>query len=138
MTDIQDLVSAYENRWQEHINQIEASFKGGKKVKDIPHDCPSYLNEVIIPTFRLLAASLPEYKIKIPDPKTYHSIKGYYRVKVGVTVVGGLSVPESDDFSVFFTQMWYANPTGEKQKITGISDLMQLVINQITTIDNVS
>lgn len=136
--DIQDLVSAYKNRWNEHIRQIEATFKGGKKVKDTPNTCPSYLEEVIIPTYRLLAESLPEYQIKIPDPKTYRPIKDYYRVKVGITVVGGFSVPESDDFSLLFTKMWYGTPTEEKQKINSLNDLTQLVISQMKTASDVS
>lgn len=137
MMDIQDLVSAYENRWNEHVRRIEAAFKGGKKVKEVTDACPNYLEEVIIPTYRLLAESLPGYQIKIPDPKTYRPIKDYYRVKVGVTVVGGFSVPESDDFSVFFTKMRHASPSGEKRKINRLNDLTQLVINQPTTSDDV-
>lgn len=136
--DIQDLVSAYESRWKEHISRIEAAFKGGKKVKEITDTCPSYLEEVIIPTYRLLAESLPEYQIKIPDPKTYRPIKDYYRVKIGITVVGGFAVPESDDFSLFFTKMLYGTPIEEKQKINSLNDLTQLVMNQMKTASNVS
>lgn len=139
MMEIQELVSAYENRWAEHIRQIEAAFQRGKKVRREPLDgCPSYLEEVIIPAYRLLAESLPEYPLIIPDPKTYRPIKDYYRVKVGVTVVGGFSVPESDDFSLFFTKMKYGSPIGEKQKINNLSELSQLVIYQRTTTDDVS
>lgn len=95
------------------------------------------MEEIIIPAIRLLAEAMPGYKIKIPDPKTYRPIKDYYRVKAGITVVGGFSVPESDDFTLCYTQMWYGRPMGEKYQIESLGALIQLIVNQTTAVNNV-
>lgn len=72
-------------------------------------------------------------KIKIPDSKTYLPIKGYYRIRIGITTVGGFSTPEGNDFSLYFIPMRHAKPTGKRNKINTTEELVQLIKNQLET-----
>lgn len=126
------LIDAYHQRIDAYYQEIEqacASHINGQKMKIPP--APNYLMEVIIPVFRSLAKNMPGYKIKIPDPKTYLPIKGYYRIKVGITTVGGFAVPEKDDFSLYFVSMRHAKPSSEKHIIMNTEQLVQLIQNQL-------
>lgn len=132
--ELKQLTDAYRQRMETYYRTIEqtcASRINGQKI-NLPLS-PSYLAEVILPVLHSLAKNMPGYKIKIPDPKTYFPIKGYYRVKVGITTVGGFSVPDGSDFSLYFTPMWYAKPTAERIKIDNTEVLIQLIINQLKT-----
>ena len=128
------LIDAYRQRLEAFHKEIETicALPGGAQNKKISVS-PSYQDEVIIPVYRSLAAEMPGYKIKIPNPKTYFPIKGYYRIKVGITTVGGFSTPEGNDFSLYFTPMRHANPTGKRNKINTTEELMQLIKNQLET-----
>lgn len=74
---------------------------------------------------------MPDYKIKVPDPKTYFPIKGYYRIKVGITTVGGFAVLGKDDFSLYFVPMRHARPSSERYLVKNSENLVQLIINQL-------
>lgn len=124
------MTDSYKNRHETYIKSIESMCVSEKANKEIGIT-PNYVEEVIIPIFQCLAQKMPHKNIIIPDAKTYYSIKGYYRIKIGITTVGGISVPESDDFSIYFTPMWHAQPVGEKKLVHGIGDLTQLIINQL-------
>lgn len=132
--EFRQLIDAYRQRMDAYYKQIEqacASRINGQKL-NIP-STPNYLTEVIVPVLRSLAKDMPGYKIKIPDPQTYFPIKGYYRIKVGITTVGGFAVPEKEDFSLYFVPMRHAKPSSGKYRITNTEDLVQLIINQLKT-----
>lgn len=132
--DFKQLIDAYRQRMAAYYKAIEqtcASRINGQKIK-IP-SAPNYLLEVIIPVFRSLAENMPDYKIKIPDPQTYFPIKGYYRIKVGITTVGGFAVPEKEDFSLYFVPMRHAKPSSEKCRIINTENLVKLILNQVKT-----
>ncbi|MGK4029469.1 hypothetical protein [Bacteroides uniformis] len=130
--DFKQLINTYRQRMDAYYKEIEhtcASNINGQK-KKIPSS-PNYLTEVIIPVFRSLATNMPDYKIKIPDPKTYLPIKGYYRIKVGITTVGGFAVPEKEDFSLYFIPMRHAKPSSQRYVINNSENLVQLILNQL-------
>lgn len=132
--EFKQLIDTYRQRMAAYYKAIEqscASRINGQKIK-IPAT-PNYLLEVIIPVFRSLAEDMPDYKIKIPDPQTYFPIKGYYRIKVGITTVGGFAVPEKEDFSLYFVPMRHAKPSSEKYRIMNTEKLVQLILNQLKT-----
>lgn len=132
--EFKQLIYTYRQRMATYYKAIEqscASRINGQKIKIPP--TPNYLLEVIIPVFRSLAKNMPDYKIKIPDPQTYFPIKGYYRIKVGITTVGGFAVPEKEDFSLYFVPMRHAKPSSEKYRIMNTENLVQLILNQLKT-----
>ncbi|WP_302303584.1 hypothetical protein [Culturomica massiliensis] len=69
-------------------------------------------------------------KIKILDLKTYYPIKNYYRIKVGIIMVGGFSVPDGEDFLIYFTPFKHRIPVGEKTKVENTEQLGQFIKNQ--------
>ncbi|MEO3212793.1 hypothetical protein [Parabacteroides distasonis] len=125
------LIDAYRQHLEAFHKEIETICSSGQR-KKIPAS-PNYQTEVIIPVYRSLAAEMPGYKIKIPDSKTYLPIKGYYRIRIGITTVGGFSTPEGNDFSLYFTPMRHAKPTGKRNKINTTEELVQLIKNQLET-----
>lgn len=127
--EFKQLIDAYRQRVEAFHKEIETACTLGQKKKI--STSPNYQTEVIIPAYCSLAAEMSGYKIKIPDPKNYFPIKGYYRIKVGITTVGGLSVPEGNDFSLYFTPMRSGKPIGRKNKINNTDDLVQLIRNQL-------
>lgn len=132
--EFKQLTDTYRQRMEAYYKAIEqacASRTDGQKIKIPP--TPSYLLEVITPVLRSLAKTMPDYKIKIPDPQTYFPIKGYYRIKVGVTTVGGFPVPEKEDFSLCFVPMRHAKPSSQKYRVTNTENLVQLIMNQLKT-----
>lgn len=127
--EFKPLIDAYRQRLEAFHKEIETICGSGQR-KKIPAS-PNYQTEIIILVYRSLAAKMPGYKIKIPDPKTYLPIKGYYRIKIGITTVGGFSTPEGNDFSLYFTPMRSAKPTGKRNKINNTDELVQLIKNQL-------
>lgn len=128
------LTDAYRQRLEAFHKEIETicALPGGGQKKKMPVS-PSYQAEVLIPVYRSLAALMPDHKIKIPQTKNYFPIKGYYRIKIGITTVGGFSTPEGNDFSLYFTLMRHAKPSGKKNKLNNIDELVQLIKNQLQT-----
>ena len=111
------LIDAYRQRLEAFHKEIETicALPGGAQKKKISVS-PSYQDEVIIPVYRSLAAEMPGYKIKIPNPKTYFPIKGYYRIKVGITTVGGFSTPEGMTSRFILPQCDMPIPPGKEIK----------------------
>lgn len=132
--EFKQLIDTYRQRMEAYYKAIEqacASRTDGQKIKIPP--APNYLMEVIIPVLRSLAKAMPDYKIKIPDSQTYFPIKGYYRIKVGVTTVGGFPVPEKEDFSLCFVPMQHAKPSSQEYRVINTENLVQLIMNQLKT-----
>lgn len=130
--EFKQLIDAYRQRVDAYYKEIEkicALQTNGQK-KKIPSS-PNYLIEVIVPVLHSLAKNMPDYKIKVPDPKTYFPIKGYYRIKVGITTVGGFAVPEKDDFSIYFVPMRHAKPSSGRYLVKNSENLVQLILNQL-------
>lgn len=128
--DFQKLIDAYKARFDRYLKDVE-SVCTSKKNKSKEIIVPHFLDEVILPIYQSLSEKQECSNIKIPNSKTYRPIKGYYRVKVGVTTVGGISVPDGDDYSIYFTPMRNANPMGEKKLVSQTDELAQLIINQL-------
>lgn len=132
-TIIQPLIDAYTARLDAYMLEIEKSCTSKKKNKPkLEMVSPNYIEEVIIPVLQGVAdIMLKGKKVKVPNAKTYLPVKEYYRIKVGVTTVGGFSVPDGDDFSIYFTPLKSANPIGEKAKIHTIEQLYQCILMKL-------
>lgn len=131
--NFKDLIDNYimrQDSYMQKIDQLSAS----NDISYIPPS-PNYLEEVIIPACHSLAEYMTEKeKIKIPDPKTYYPVKNYYRIKVGITMIGGFSVPDGEDFSIYFTPFKHKIPVGEKIKVENTEQLGQLIKTQLQII----
>lgn len=127
----QEIIDNYTKRLEAYFLEIEESCRA-KNSKNRPtvQASPSYLEEVIIPIYKLLAEHMRKKRksIKIPSPLTYKPIKEYYRIKVGLTTVGGFSVPDGDDFSIYFTPLKSALPIGERVKMENTEQLSDLIL----------
>lgn len=130
--NIQKIIDAYTKRLDAYMLEIEKSY-ASKKGKQKPLSIsPNYIEEVIIPVLQGTSDIMPEdKKIKVPNAKTYFPIKEYYRIKVGLTVVGGFSIPDGEDFSIYFTPLKSAMPIGEKVKIETIEQLCQCILMKL-------
>lgn len=128
--NFQELTDAYKRRTDEFLLQIENNCANSKRATTAPQT-PSYLEEVIIPFFRSLATEMRHRKIKIPSPTTYRAIKGYYRIRIGVTTVGGFSVPDGGDYAIYFTPMKNANPICDRKLVLNTTELSQLINNHL-------
>lgn len=128
----QELIDAYTVRLDEYFKDIDNMCRSNKREgKQQPLASPSYLYEVIMPIYDSLAEMMRRNPtMKVPDPKTYQPIKEFYRIKVGLTTVGGFSVPDGEDFSIYFTPLKHALPNGERVKVEDTEQLCQLIINQ--------
>lgn len=127
--DFQELTDTYGKRIDEFLLQVER--KCATRGEKTPTPSPSFVEDVIIPIYISLAESMRRRVVKIPNPQTYLPIKGYYRIKIGLTTVGGFSVPENGDYRIYFTPMKSANPIGEKQLVSNPEELKQLINNQL-------
>ena len=128
-----ELTDAYERKIDEFLLQVEAKCADRSEKAITPTRSPSFVEDVIIPIYVSLAEIMRRKGVKIPDPQTYRPIKNYYRIKIGLTTVGGFSVPENGDYNIYFTPMKSANPIGNKQLVSNTEELMQLIINQLKT-----
>ena len=128
--NFQELTDAYKKRIDEFLLQIEEKCAKRNGSTILPQT-PSYLEEVIIPIFKSLAEIIRKKGVKIPTTQTYRPIKGYYRIKIGLTTVGGFSVPGNGDYAIYFTPMKNANPIGDRQLVSDTEELLQLINNQL-------
>lgn len=129
--DFKDLIDNYTTRLDSYMQKID-QLSASSDLSNIPPS-PSYLKEVIIPIYQSLAEYM-KIKIKIPDPKTYYPQKDYYRIKMGITMVGGFSIPDGEDFSIYFTPFKHRIPVGEKIKVENTEQLGQLIKTQLQII----
>lgn len=137
--NFQELIDAYTVRLDEYFKKIDKACHSKKKQKEqeLPKS-PNYIYEVIMPIYDSLAEIMRwNPKIKIPNPESYYPVKGFYKIKVGIITVGGFSVPNGDDYSVYFTPLRYASPLGDRVKVENTEHLRQLIMNQIKKIKNV-
>ncbi|MFR9497344.1 MAG: hypothetical protein SNI91_02790 [Rikenellaceae bacterium] len=127
---IQELIDRYEQRLGAYIKQIEEHCS--KRSNTPSPVSPSYLKEVLIPVFEALKKAMPRGYggVKIPNPATYYPIKEYYRIKVGLTTIGGFLVPDGNSFDLFFVPLKNANPIGERVRVESIEQLCDLIIGQ--------
>lgn len=131
--NFKELTDAYERKIDEFLLQVETKCADRSEKAITPTRSPSFVEDVIIPIYVSLAEIMRRKGVKIPDPQTYRPIKNYYRIKIGLTTVGGFSVPENGDYNIYFTPMKSANPIGNKQLVSNTEELMQLIINQLKT-----
>lgn len=129
--NFKELTDAYEKRNDVFLRQIEMRCANRRKKTAEPILAPSFVEEVIIPIYRSLAEIMHKKGVKIPNPQTYRPIKGYYRIKIGLTTVGGFSVPGNGDYAIYFTPMKNANPIGDRQLVSNTEELIQLINNQL-------
>lgn len=128
--NFQELIDAYTERLDLYLSEIERVCRLSSEERKLQMPTsPSYLNEVIIPVYKLLAAYMRKKRrtIKIPNPETYRPIKEYYRIKVGLQTVGGFSVPDGEDFSIYFTPLKSALPIGNRVKIENEEQLGEII-----------
>lgn len=131
--DFQELTDNYKKRTDDLFRQIEANCVHRKRKGITNFSTPSFVEDVIIPIYVSLAECMRRKGLKIPNPKTYLPIKGYYRIKIGLITVGGFSVPENGDYRIYFTPMKSAKPIGPKQLVSNTEELKQLINNQLKT-----
>lgn len=129
--DFQELTDTYARKIDEFLSQVETkcAYHGAKAIT--PTHSPSFVEDVIIPIYVSLTECMRRKGVKIPNPQTYRPIKGYYRIKIGLTTIGGFSVPENGDYRIYFTPMKSANPIGSKQLVSNTEELKQLINNQL-------
>lgn len=129
--DFQELTDTYERKIDDFLFQVETKCANRGEKAITPTRSPSFVEDVIIPIYVSLAESMRGKGVKVPNPQTYLPIKGYYRIKIGLTTVGGFSVPENGDYRIYFTPMKSAKPIGTKQLVSNTEELKQLIINQL-------
>ena len=129
----QELIDAYSKRLDDYFAEIDQICHSKKRINDSEYPkSPSYLNEVIMPIYSSLKEIMRRNPtIKVPNPQTYKPIKDYYRIKVGLTTVGGFSVPDGENFDIYFTPLRYALPVGDKVKVDNPEQLKELILNQL-------
>lgn len=126
----QKLTDAYQRRIEKYYSEIEDACYHGKSFKcnTLP---PSFVKIVVVPVIQSVAERMIGHGFHIPNPKTYSPVNDYYRVKIGVKTVGGISVPRGDDYSVYYTPLFRGQPIGEKVLVKNTGELRQLIINQL-------
>ena len=130
--EIKKIIDAYIKQSNDYMLEIEKSYESKNKKRENLVISPSYIKDVIIPILEATSDIMPKYKkIKIPNTKTYLPIKEYYRINVGPLVVGGFSVPDGDDYSIYFTPLKNVTPIGEKIKIDTIEQLCKYIILEL-------
>lgn len=133
--NFQELIDAYTERLDSYLSEIDRICQHTDKRNCRPEmpTSPNYLEEVIIPVYELLSEYMRQKRrtIKIPDPKTYRPIKEYYRIKVGLQTVGGFSVPNGEDFLIYFTPLKSARPIGKRVKVENAEQLGELIFNHL-------
>lgn len=121
------LIEAYIGRSDAHAAQLETCETPEKLTP------PSFVREVIIPLIIALAEDMPEHNVIIPNPAHY-SMKGeHYRIKVGLSTIGGISVWEGDEIILHYIRMSRAKTVGERVPITDTKELAQIIRKQLTT-----
>lgn len=132
--NFQELIDTYTGRLDTYLSEIDriCQLPGRERKAEMPTS-PNYLEEVLIPVYESLAEYLRKKrrKIVIPDPKTYRPIKEYYRIKIGLQTVGGFSVPDGEDFSIYFTPLKSALPIAERLKVDNEEQLGELILNHL-------
>lgn len=129
--NFKELTDAYERSTDIFLHEVETKCTSRSGKATTPTSSPSFVKDVIIPIYVDLAEIMCKKSVKIPNPQTYRPIKGYYRIKIGVTTVGGFSVPNNGDYAIYFTPMKNANPIGDRQLVSNTEELLQLINNQL-------
>lgn len=132
--NFQELIDRYTGRLDTYLSEIDriCQLPGRERKAEMPTS-PNYLEEVLIPVYESLAEYLRKKrrKIVVPNPKTYRPIKEYYRIKIGLQTVGGFSVPDGEDFSVYFTPLKSALPISERLKVDNEEQLGELILSHL-------
>lgn len=131
--NFQELTDAYSRNVDEFLLQVELKCAKRREKAITPTLSPSFVKDVIIPIYESLAEIMHRKGVKTPNPQTYLPIKGYYRIRIGVTTVGGFSVPDGGDYNIYFTPMKSAKPIGDRQLVNNTEELKQLIINQLNS-----
>lgn len=121
------LIEAYIRRSDAHAAQIETCETPEKLTP------PSFVREVIIPLITALAEDMPDHNVIIPNPVRYCMKGEHYRIKVGLTTVGGISLWDGDEISLQYVRMSHAKTIGESVPITDTKELAQIIREQLTT-----
>lgn len=127
---IHELIERYKHQMDVYTTEIE-QYCSQKERSGAAPKSPSYVLDVIIPVMEKLATLFKRPKIRIPEPTAYYPIKNYYRIKVGMAMLGGFSVPEDGCYDLYFTPLRYGKPTGEKIKIEKIEQLRDVIAETV-------
>lgn len=126
--DIKKLTEDYRKHFEAYDLQMGTFPADGKKrMRNNAVSCPSYLKQVVRPVLDALAKALPQYGFK-PTTDSYAMYGEYYRIKTGVTLVGGFSMNEN--FELVFTPLFHGRPCGKGMVVSDMKQLCGLVENQ--------
>lgn len=118
--DIQKLVQDYKKQFDQYYNWFDKNVKGKKKQPKQPN----FLKQVIFPILNALPEALPECGFT-PPSDDYAMYGEYYRIKCGVTVLGGLSF--GDNFELYFTTLFHGQSCDQKVEITTFKQLVEIL-----------
>ena len=71
---------------------------------------------------------LPGYGFK-PTTDSYAMYGEYYRIKAGITLLGGITIKE--DFNLVFTPLFHGQPCGKQHDINSMDDLLAALKEQL-------
>lgn len=128
---IQELIDAYTQRLEAYMSELEKRASQRIRPADKMPQSPSYVQEVIIPVVVELAKVFKKPKVRVPDPTNYFPIKEYYRLKVGMAMLGGFSVPTDEGYDLYFTPLRYGKPVGDEVKVESIEQLRDIIADAV-------
>lgn len=114
-------------KYKKHFHEYYAQMEGNTNGRKLPAR-PNFLQEVILPILNRLPDALPGYGFK-PPAKGYAMYGEYYRIKCGLTLLGGFSVDE--DFKLSFIPLFKGRPCGTPVPITDMEQLISVLLLQI-------
>lgn len=132
MTTIPTLLDKYQRRAEKvaaqmtEIERKEAEIERRSPVSIPRIAVPDYIREVIHPILTMLAEALPEYPVHVPPVGSYCLEEGYYKIRVGLATLGGLSRPVGKDYRLYFTTLFKKREL-EKIEIRTMEELIEQV-----------
>ena len=125
--NIQTLTKNYRERFVAFNKRIDEIGTDPKKKTKLGQS-PNFLKEVLRPVLDELPNLLPGYGFK-PTTDSYAMYGEYYRIKAGITLLGGVTIKE--DFNLVFTPLFHGQPCGEQHDINSTDDLVAALKEQL-------
>lgn len=120
-------IKALTEKYKQHFHDFYAKLDDNADGRQLPAR-PDFLQEVVLPVLNKLPEVLPGYGFKPPE-KGYAMYGEYYRIKCGITLLGGFSVNEK--FELFFTPLFKGRPCGKSILVTDMEQLSAALLKQI-------
>ena len=121
----------HSNTYQELQGTLRGVQQAYRRNRDGPEKegkSPNFLKEVLRPILDELPDLLPGYGFK-PTTDTYAMYGEYYRIKAGITLLGGITIKE--DFNLVFTPLFHGQPCGKQHDINSMDDLLAALKEQL-------